>query len=69
MKLNLNISHVCPLVLKHILLECSDFSQIFLSVIDENMLDNVVVRNIVSFIKETHFCHQLLCYLIFACLY
>ena len=49
----------CPLTVKHILLDCTDFSDVgqkYFSVASTNdLFDRVDVRNIVAFIKEAHF--------------
>ena len=53
----------CPLTVKHILLDCTDFSDVgqkYFSVASTNdLFDRVDVRNIVAFIKETYFYRRL----------
>jgi len=49
----------CPLTVKHVLLECTDFSDVrqkYFSVASvKDLFDNVVIHNIVAFVKEIHF--------------
>ena len=48
-----------PLTVKHILIECSDFRDIrnkyFVAPTMKDVFEQVSVRNVIDFIKETHF--------------
>jgi len=49
----------CPLTVKHILVECSDFNNTrnkhFVASSMQELFRTVDIRNILDFIKETHF--------------
>jgi len=53
----------CPLTVKHILVECSDFNDTrnkhYIASFMEELFRTVDVHNIVDFIKETHFDNKL----------
>ena len=53
----------CPLTVKHILVECSDFNDTrnkhFVASSTEELIRTVDVHNIFDFIKETHFHNKL----------
>ena len=49
----------CPLTSKHILIECTDFTDIrnkyFVASTIKDVFEQVSMRNVINFIKETHF--------------
>jgi len=49
----------CPLTVKHILIDCSDFRDIhnkyFVATMMKEVFEQVSMRNVINFIKETHF--------------
>ena len=49
----------CPLTVKHILIECTDFRDIrnkyFVPTTMKEVFEQVSMRNVINFIKETHF--------------
>ena len=49
----------CPLTVKHILIECTDFRDIrnkyFVPSTMKDVFEQVSMRNVINFIKETHF--------------
>ena len=49
----------CPLTVKHILVECTDFRDIrnkyFVPSTMKDVFEQVSMRNVINFIKETHF--------------
>jgi len=53
----------CPLTVKHILVECSDFSdtrnKYFVTSSLEELFRTVDIRNVLDFIKYTHFYNKL----------
>jgi len=53
----------CPLTVKHILVECTDFNdsrtKYFVTSCLEELFRTVDVRNVLDFIKETHFYNKL----------
>ena len=54
----------CPLTVKHILIECPDFRDIrnkyFVASTMKDVFEQVRMRNVINFIKETHFYNLLL---------
>ena len=53
----------CPLTVKHILMDCVDFSDVrnkhFVASSIKDLYDKVEAQNIIDFIKETRFYKQL----------
>ena len=49
----------CPLTVNHILIDCSDFRDIhnkyFVASSMKDVFEQVSMRNVINFIKETHF--------------
>jgi len=49
----------CPLTVKHILIECTDFRDIhnkyFVTSTMKDVFEQVSTLNVINFIKETHF--------------
>jgi len=55
----------CPLTVKNILIECTDFRDIrnkyFVASTVKDVFEQVSMRNVINFIKETHFYNLLKC--------
>jgi len=53
------VTYQCPLTIKHILIECSDFRDIrnkyFVASTIYLLFERISMRNVINYIKETHF--------------